>query len=68
MGASVSVSDGEKDNHAKLLNKPVHFDVGDSLAVFVHEMIIRSPQTEEFSRIINSEMGKEAFTKFLINE
>lgn len=68
MGASVSISDDQKFNHAKLTNRPVNFDVGDSLAVFVQEMIARSPVTDEFTRILDTEVGKEAFTQFLIRE
>ena len=68
MGASVSISDGQKLNQAKLANRPVNFDVGDSMAVFVEEMMARSPKTDEFTRILDTEIGKDAFTQFLIRE
>lgn len=65
MGAAASVSDTRNDDLDSATNRPINFDVGDSLAVFAEEMISRSPKVDGFNDIMSSAEGKEAFTQFL---
>ena len=67
MGAGGSIP-VRKEPTSVEFERHVNFDVGDSLTVFVEEMIARCPKTDALSAILESELGLEAFTLFLRNE